>query len=56
MSNFLIHLAALSLGGGAVALILMLTARFTHARYAAIHFKCSMFLSTTFDVNWSDAL
>ena len=35
MSDFLIHLAALSLGGGVVALILMLTARFTHARYAA---------------------
>ena len=43
MSDFLIHLAALSLGGGAVALILMLTARFTHARYAA-RWRCWVWL------------
>ena len=43
MSDFLIHLAALSLGGGVVALILMLTARFTHARYAA-RWRCWVWL------------
>ena len=43
MSDFLIPLAALSLGGGVVALILMLTARFTHARYAA-RWRCWVWL------------
>ena len=41
--EFLTDLAALSLGGGAVALVLMLTARFTHARYAA-RWRCWIWL------------
>lgn len=43
MNEFLIHLAALSLGGGLAALILMLTARFTHTRYAA-RWRCWVWL------------
>ena len=35
MADFLLHLAALSLGGGAVALILMAAGLLTRTRYAA---------------------
>ena len=43
MNSFMTHLAALSLGGGLTALVLMLTARFTHARYAA-RWRCWLWL------------
>lgn len=43
MDEFLMHLAPLSLGGGLVALVLMLTARCTHSRYAA-RWRCWVWL------------
>ena len=43
MNEFMLHLGALSLGGGLAALALMGTARFTHTRYAA-RWRCWVWL------------
>ena len=43
MNEFLLELTALSVGGGFVALVLMVTAQFTHTRYAA-RWRCWIWL------------